>query len=508
MKKRILSLALLVLLLVFFSGCNDVDAPITQELCDGTHTDVNDNGQCDYCHKSVMTTFDLYAINDLHGKFVDGDNHPGVDELTTYLKKAALTDDNVILLSAGDMWQGSSESNLTSGLLITDWMNRLDFAAMALGNHEFDWGEDAIAANAALAEFPLLAINIYDRTTNTLVDYCQGSTVVEFDGIQVGIIGAIGDCYSSIAQDKVADVYFKTGRELTALVKAESERLRGEGVDFVVYCLHDGYGQSGATPTTSPSSNQIASYYDVSLSDGYVDLVFEGHTHQQYVIRDQYGVYHLQNRGDNKGGISHVEVSINTVTGSFSVNQRAVLSHAVYTNMTDDPMIELLLDKYSEQIQQANRVVGTNGTYRNSDYLCQKVAQLYYEAGLACWGDEYDIVLGGGFISARSPYSLKEGQVLYGQLQSIFPFDNDIVLCSVRGSDLLRRFINNSDDRYQIFGDPEAMNNIDPNGTYYIVVDTFTSAYTYNNLTVVEEYEKGIYARDLLADFIENGGMQ
>ena len=272
MKKRILSLALLVLLLVFFSGCNDVDAPITQELCDGTHTDVNDNGQCDYCHKSVMTTFDLYAINDLHGKFVDGDNHPGVDELTTYLKKAALTDDNVILLSAGDMWQGSSESNLTSGLLITDWMNRLDFAAMALGNHEFDWGEDAIAANAALAEFPLLAINIYDRTTNTLVDYCQGSTVVEFDGIQVGIIGAIGDCYSSIAQDKVADVYFKTGRELTALVKAESERLRGEGVDFVVYCLHDGYGQSGATPTTSPSSNQIASYYDVSLSDGYVQM--------------------------------------------------------------------------------------------------------------------------------------------------------------------------------------------------------------------------------------------
>ena len=502
MKKRILTLLLALVLLL--SGCRGVS--------DGgsncAHADANDNGKCDLCSVSVMTTFDLYSINDLHGKFVDGDNHPGVDELTTYLKKAELTDDNVILLSAGDMWQGSSESNLTSGRLITDWMNRMDFAGMALGNHEFDWGEEIIADNAKFAQFPFLAINIYDRTTNKLVDYCETSTVVEFDGIQIGIIGAIGDCYSSIAQDKVADVYFKTGRELTALVKAESERLRGEGVDFIVYCLHDGYGQSGATPSSSPSSGQLSSYYDISLSDGYVDLVFEGHTHQQYVIKDQYGVYHLQNRGDNKGGISHVEVSINTVTGSFSVTQREVLSNAVYSNMTDDPMIELLLDKYSDQIQQANKVVGTNGAYRNSNYLCKKVAELYYEAGVACWGEEYDIVLGGGFLSARSPYSLNKGQVLYGQLQSIFPFDNDIVLCSVKGSDLLRRFINNSADRYQIFGDGIKMNNIDPNGTYYIVVDTFTSSYAYNNLTVVEEYETGVYARDLLAAYIEQGGLK
>lgn len=508
MKKRILSLALLVLLLVFFSGCNDVDAPITQELCDGTHTDVNDNGKCDYCHKSVMTTFDLYAINDLHGKLDDGDNHPGVDELTTYLKNAKKTDDNVILLSAGDMWQGTAESNLTSGLLITDWMNEMGFAAMALGNHEFDWGEDAVEKNADFAQFPFLAINIYDRTTNSLVDYCESSVVVEFDGVQVGIIGAIGDCYSSIAPDKVEDIYFKTGSELTKLVKEESQRLRSEGVDFIVYCLHDGYGQSGATPSTSPSSNRLSSYYDVSLSDGYVDVVFEGHTHQQYVIMDQYGVIHLQNRGDNKGGISHLEVSINTVTGSFSVDRKGLVEHSTYSSLADDPLIDQLLEKYSEQIGPANRIVGRTASYRNSDYLRQKVADLYYEAGVACWGETYDIILGGGFISVRSPYTLQAGEVTYGQLQNIFPFDNDLVLCSIQGRDLLNKFINTSNDNYYISGDSAMMSSVDPNATYYVVVDTYTSSYAPNRLTVVEEYEKGIYARDLLADFIENGGMQ
>lgn len=504
MKKLIVLLLIAALLLC---GCSTAPGG-TDKICDGGHSDANKNGECDECGSSVMTTFDLYAINDLHGKLSDGDNHPGVDELTTYLKNAKKKDDNAILLSTGDMWQGTAESNLTGGLLVTDWMNEMDFAAMAMGNHEFDWGEEAVERNAEFAEFPFLAINIYDRTTNTLVDYCDSSVVVEFDGVQVGIIGAIGDCYSSIAVDKVKDIFFKTGKDLTALVKAEAEKLRSEGADFIVYCIHDGYGSSGATPSTSPSGSQLSSYYDTSLSNGYVDLVFEGHTHQQYVILDQYGVLHLQNRGDNRGGISHVEVSINTVTGEWSIDLRELVEHGKYTSLEDDPLVEELLEKYAEQISQADRIVGTTSRLRNSSFLRKTVAKLYYELGLATWSDQYKITLGGGFISVRSPYELKAGKVSYGDLQNIFPFDNDIVLCSVKGCDLLSKFINTSNSNYYIAGDQEQMANIDPNGTYYIVVDTYTAFYAPNRLTVVEEYETGIYARDLLAEYISAGGME
>ena len=66
---------------------------------------------------------DLFAINDLHGKFCDSSTQAGVDELTTYLKNAYESEDHVLLLSSGDMWQGSSESNLTRGNIITEWMN-------------------------------------------------------------------------------------------------------------------------------------------------------------------------------------------------------------------------------------------------------------------------------------------------------------------------------------------------------------------------------------------------
>ena len=87
------------------------------------HTDANEDEICDSCKESVIVIVDFYAVNDLHGKFCDTNTQPGVDELSTYLKNAKKTDEHVVLLSAGDIWQGSAESNLTDGILMTEWMN-------------------------------------------------------------------------------------------------------------------------------------------------------------------------------------------------------------------------------------------------------------------------------------------------------------------------------------------------------------------------------------------------
>ena len=471
------------------------------------HKDDNNDEVCDVCRVSVWVTFDFYNINDLHGKMADTSDNIGVDELTTYLKNARKNDKNAIFLSTGDMWQGSSESNSTYGKIVVDWMNELDFAAMAIGNHEFDWGENYISSNENFAEFPFLAINIYDRKTNALADFCSPSVMIEEDGIQIGIIGAIGDCYSSIAVDKCDDVYFKVGKDLTALVKNESERLRKQGADFIVYLMHEGHGNS---TNGSLSSSQMASYYDVSLSNGYIDLVFEGHTHQGYRIVDEYGVYHLQNRGDNKGGISHAEISINSVTMKHSVNTAEMINKATYQFLDDDPLIQQLLDKYAEQIAPSNKVLGYNSYYRNSNYLNKLIAQLYCDLGLKEWGDKYKIVLGGGFINARSPYNLPTGEVTYGDLQALYPFDNQIVLCSISGYNLRRKFLETNNDRYFIscseYGE-SIQNNINSSATYYVIVDSYTSEYAYNGLTVIDRYDPNVFARDLLAEYIKEGGL-
>ena len=507
MKKLCLLLALVMALLC---GCSD-SQPVAD--CSVAHQDNNNDGLCDNCSTVVIVSVDIYAINDLHGKVVDGDifglSHPGVDELSTYLKQAKQANPNTIILSSGDMWQGAPESNMTEGLLVTDWMNQMGFTSMTLGNHEYDWGSESIRKNAEQAQFPILGINVYDSATKQRADYCDSSTLVDLGDVQIGIIGAMGDCYSSIASDKSQDIYFLTGSQLSALVIEESKKLREQGADFIIYSIHDGYGEStDGSKIQNVSRHDISSYYDTELSNGYVDLVFEAHTHQRYVLQDQHGVYHIQGGGDNSG-ISYASVIINTVTGTGEVMMKEAVTTGTYDRMDDDSVVVDLMEKYDEQISSAFKVVGNNSRLRNSYELQQLAADLYRDAGVEKWGDQYDIVLGGGFLGCRSPYEMKSGQIAYGLLQSLFPFDNQIVLCSIKGRELVSKFIETTHSKYYMgytaYGE-NLIGNVDPDATYYVVVDTYSASYSPNKMTIVEYYDEGVYARDLIADFMGKGG--
>ena len=464
------------------------------------HTDDNGDEICDGCGIDVTVELDIYAINDLHGVFMDTAEDPGVDELTTFLKNAY--DDPAtyeILLASGDMWQGSVESSANRGQLMTEWMNDLGFAAMTLGNHEYDWGSDHVDQNAQLAQFPFLGINVTDN--NVTGSYCQSSVVVERGGVKIGIIGAIGDVLSSISGEFSPGLRFAVQKQLTALVEEEATRLRQEeGCHLVIYSLHDGYTSSSNGIYVT---NNSLSYYDLSLSQGYVDIVFEAHTHQSYILQDRYGVYHMQAGGYNKG-LSFANICYNLVTGVYEIQQVKILGHDdyAYDSLQDDPIVEELIHQYFDGQNPYEQVLGRNDLVRSSDEIVQVVAQLYLDKGREIWGDRYDIVLGGGYLKTRPPYDLPAGDVTYPQLTGLLPFDNDLVLCSVSGKVLRERFIGTY---YASAYDSDLVSSIVDSKTYYIVVDSYTSTYAPNKLTEVAR-ATGLYARDLLKEFVEQGG--
>ena len=172
-------------------------------------------------------------------------------------------------------------------------------------------------------------------------------------------------------------------------------------------------------------------------------------------------------------------------------------------------ILDELLKKYADDISIADQVLGTNRSYRSGDAIRKLVADMYYQLGVEVWGDQYDIVLGGGLVSVRSPGYLPAGEVTYGDLQNILSFDNDIVLCSVSGKNLKNKFFNSTHYAYAVsYGSygQSVKNSIDPNKTYYVVVDTYTSSYRYNYLTEVARVS-GVYARDLLAEYVKEGGL-
>ena len=279
---------------------------------------------------------------------------------------------------------------------------------------------------------------------------------------------------------------------MTELVKAESTKLRNAGADCIVYSLHDDEAS-----------------YDEVLSRGYVDVVFEGHTHSGYAYADNYGVYHLQGGGENRG-ITHAELSVNVLSNRVAATKAERIPSDKYATLPADGLMDTLLEKYADAVNAAFRLLGKNDTLRSSTELCGLAAKLYFETGFERWGEEYDIVLGGGFFQARNPYDLSAGEVRYSDVQSIFPFDNPLVLCEISGYYLKTQFLETTNSNYYIYcGDygNGIREDIDTNATYYIVVDTYTALYKYNHATEIARYDETTFTRDLIAAYIEDDGM-
>ena len=96
--------------------------------------------------------------------------------------------DGTLLLSAGDMFQGTPVSNLFKGRSVTDVMNYLKFDAMAIGNHEFDWGMDVLQHLVASSRFPYLSANIRDERGRYLPGV-KPYIIVERKKVKIAIIG-------------------------------------------------------------------------------------------------------------------------------------------------------------------------------------------------------------------------------------------------------------------------------------------------------------------------------
>ena len=172
-------------------------------------------------------------------------------------------------------------------------------------------------------------------------------------------------------------------------------------------------------------------------------------------------------------------------------------------NLEDAPIVQELLDKYWDEIGWMYGTLGYNASNRNSNTIANTVAKLYYEAGVERWGDRYNIVLAGGSLNVRSPYYIYKGDVQYGDLQTVLPFDNAIYLCRIKGSNLKSKFLNNSS--YTVYSTISS-SQVKDNQYYYIVADSWTALYAWAACETVELYDETTYARDLLAKYVQSGG--
>ena len=425
----------------------------------------------------AVVLLSIVSTNDVHGELHPDRNRAGLVGISGYVNalRSARGADNVVLVDAGDMWQGSIESNLNEGAAVVSAYNAMGYAAAAIGNHEFDFGpvgqrvtaanasddpRGALKARASEAAFPLLAANVVDASTGTTVDWPNvlAATVVPAAGIDVGIIGVVT---SRTPQTTIAaNLEGLLIAPLAAAIRREAERLRADGVPLVIVVAHAGGSCEDFTdPTDLSSCDPDSEIFNVarSLPAGLVDHIFAGHKHE--------GLAHIVNGISIASGYSHtyafsrVDFSVNPATGKvkrarlfppqiacpyrrLDDEQCAWLrtpdtAPAVYEGFIAAPDAAVVRIADDAASAASARKLRKIGPYLETPFTLKgnpesALGNLMTYALLESSGADVAIHNVSGGIRGILP----AGELTYGSLYEMFPFDNRVVVITMRGREL------------------------------------------------------------------------
>lgn len=170
----------------------------------------------------------------------------GYPRLATKVKQlresAELNDENFLLLHAGDAFSGTLFFTLYKGQLNADFMNQMEFDAMTLGNHEFDLGNQQLAAFADAINFPLLSANIKTKGNDPLHGRYLPFTIKMVDEQPVAIVG-LTTAYTEIISSPSDDTTFDDTIETA---EATVSKLRKAGINKIVLLTHLGLDEDKA----------------------------------------------------------------------------------------------------------------------------------------------------------------------------------------------------------------------------------------------------------------------
>jgi 5'-nucleotidase len=252
----------------------------------------------------------VVATNDLHGwvsasatRLPNGveTRQGGLATFAGYLEiLRAENPGGVLLVDAGDLFQGTLAANLTEGEVVIDAYNHLGYAAAALGNHEFDYGplgpapiasgpgEDpfgALKARLKQARFPILAVNVYDAQSGARPEWLtnDGTAIVELKDLKIGLVGLITPSTPNTTNPvNVSSIRFGS---LVPETIAAARRLREKGVDLVIGLAHAGgrCTRVGDPKDLSSCDTETGEIFELlrELPPGVLDAVVAGHTHAE-----------------------------------------------------------------------------------------------------------------------------------------------------------------------------------------------------------------------------------
>ncbi len=367
--------------------------------------------------------------NDTHGHDLLDDESLGLAAAVQLKHDYEAKGYEVLLLDAGDAAQGDNLVNHSKGASAFDFFNQCGYQAMALGNHEFDYGQDKVAEFAAAARFPLLSANTFlEATGERLVD--ANAIITLRDGRKVGVFGLTTPTTKTSASPLlVQGIKFLKEKELYECAQAQVDELRAAGCVLVVCLAHLGEAADAAPNRAS----------DVVENVRGIDLVINGHDHQEesQTLKDAAGADVLivetgcfthavgvvtWENGKLEGSLSRFgEYSGQDATVAASIQAVADKVNAELAEVVGETPFEL-----NGERNPGNRTQETNLGDLAADAFLWEAERMANTAPVAA-------ILNGGMIRK----TIRAGEIKLANVIEALPFLNHVCTASVKGSVLL-----------------------------------------------------------------------
>ena len=352
-------------------------------------------------------------------------------------RRQALSGKNVVLLNAGDNFQGSLFYTTYKGAAEAEFLNLMKFDAMTVGNHEFDDSEDGLATFLDKVQFPVVTANVKAAAASKLGDRIKPSLVLDVGSQKIGIVGAVTNDTAELSSPGPNVTIADDVEAITAAV----QDLKGQVVNKIIALTHVGYPRDLALIAKIPD----------------VDIVVGGHSHSLLSNTDPKAEGPYPTMVDNPGGYKVPVVqaaSYSKYLGDLVVNfdDSGVVKDAkgdpilIDSSFTPDPAVVARIAELAKPIEELRKkVIGSSEAPIDGDRKVCRVKEcsmgnLVADAMLDRTKNQGVAIAfqNGGGLRA----SIDGGEVTQGEVITVLPFQNTLATFEATGADIVKALEN------------------------------------------------------------------
>jgi 5'-nucleotidase len=383
----------------------------------------------------------ILHTNDIHGHLTgwrgwEGDLKDrqigGLDRLAGAISQVRKDHpDDLLLLDAGDLLGDTMIADLTKGEALLAVLNRLNYDAMTIGNHEPDFGGAVLRKRAGEAKFPFVAANLEEPPDGKLL--LKPYLIRTVGGVQVGVLGlAYPETARTTAAKNVEDLKFT---EPVAAVKRYLPKMREDGAEIALVLSHLGLG----------GDKQLAE----SVPD--LDVIVGGHSHNRMTEALRVGRTLIVQAGAHGSDLGRLDLTVRD--GKITAHKRSLIP-LDHEDVPSDPdaakLVQELLKPHREALDEvigkaegwlvrAQTLAGQEVRKRDEespvDSLFADILRQLTKADLA-------FLPGVGYGVAIPP-----GPITAAQLRQLVPHEGKVVTMRLSGSrvvEVLEQAVENS----------------------------------------------------------------